>query len=215
VETLTEDRIRRLEEVNCNRISIGLEHGNEEFRKRVVGKSFSNQAIIDAFKILDRYSIPVTINNIIGFPGDTRELIFDTIELNRQLNCDSINAFYFMPYRGTAMRAECEAKGYINEESQTRGLMSGPIMNMPQLSNDDLLGLVRTFSLYVKFPKEEWPEIRVAEKFDEEGDAKSTQLSKRYYERFFDHDLKRTKKACFSSAIYRTPRQETEDIEPA
>lgn len=215
IETLSEYRIQKLEEVNCNRISIGLEHGNAEFRKKVVGKSFSNQAIIDVFKILDKYSIPVTINNMLGFPGETRELIFDTIELNRELGTDSINAFYFMPYRGTAMRVECEEKGYITEESQTKGLMSGPIMTMPQLPNDELLGLVRTFSLYVKFPIEEWPEIRIAEKFDDEGNAKFAEMSKRYYERFFDHDFKRTKKACFTTSIYRTARKETEDIAPA
>lgn len=214
VETLTEDRIRRLEQVNCNRISIGLEHGNEEFRRTIVGKNFSNRKIIEVFELLDKFSIPITINNILGFPGETRELVFDTIELNRKLGTDSVNAFYFMPYRGTAMRAECEAKGYITEESQTKGPMSGPIMNMPQLGNEELLGLVRTFSLYVKFPKDEWPEIRTAERFDEVGHAKFRELSKRYYERFFDQDFKRTRKACFSTAIYRRPRRETEDIVP-
>ena len=34
VETLTEDHVQQLENVGCNRISIGLEHGNEEFRKK-------------------------------------------------------------------------------------------------------------------------------------------------------------------------------------
>ncbi len=215
VETLTEDRIQRLEEVNCNRISIGLEHGNEDFRKKIVGKGFTNQEIVDIFKILDKYSIPVTINNILGFPDDTRELIFDTIELNRQLGSDSVNAFYFMPYRGTAMRAECEAKGYITKDTQTQGLASGPVMNMPQLSNDELMGLVRTFSLYAKLRKNEWDDIRVAEKFDEVGNHKFKELSKRYYERFFDHDFKRHKKACISTAIYRAPKQVTEDVAPA
>jgi len=215
IETLTEDRVQRLEQVNCNRISIGLEHGNEEFRKKIVGKGFSNKAIVDVFQILDRFSIPISINNIVGFPGETRELIFDTIELNRELGSDSVNAFYFMPYRGTAMRAECEEQGYIAEESQTKGVMSGPIMRMPQLDNDELMGLVRTFSLYVKFPKEEWPEVRIAERFNEEGDRKFAELSKLYHERFFDHDFKATKKACFTTSIYRTPRRETEDILPA
>jgi radical SAM superfamily enzyme YgiQ (UPF0313 family) len=215
VETLSEYRIQKLEHVNCNRISIGLEHGNAEFRKKVVGKGFSNQAIVDVFNTLDKYSIPVTINNMLGFPGETRELIFDTIELNRQLNTDSVNAFYFMPYRGTAMRAECEEKGYITDDSQTQTPMFGPIMKMPQLSNDMLLGLVRTFSLYVKFPKEDWPEIQIAEKFDEEGNAKFAQLSKRYHELFFDDDLKRSKKACFSTATYRLPKRGTEDVTPA
>ena len=54
-----------------------------------------SKSIIDVFKILDRYSIPITINNIMGFPDETRELIFDTIELNRQLGTDSVNAYIF------------------------------------------------------------------------------------------------------------------------
>ncbi len=215
IETLSEDRVRRLEEVNCNRISIGLEHGNEEFRKRIVGKGFTNAEIIDVFRMLDRHSIPITVNNILGFPDETRELVFDTIRLNRELGTDSVNAFYFMPYRGTAMRADCEAKGYITEASQTQGLMSGPIMRMPQLGNDELLGLVRTFSLYVKFPIEEWPEIRVAERFDEQGNRKFAELSARFHERFFDQDFKLARKACFTTSIYGTERRATEDIQPA
>ncbi|MDA1219917.1 MAG: radical SAM protein [Chloroflexi bacterium] len=215
VETLTEHRIQELERVGCNRISIGLEHGNEEFRKMIVGKGFSNQRILDVFKLLDRNSIPITINNIIGFPDETRELIFETIELNRQLGSDSVNAYIFTPYRGTGMYNDALSRGYLDPDAETNSIISGSILNMPSIGKDEILGLVRTFSLYVKFPKEEWPDIAAAEKFTEEGDAKFAELSKRYYERFFDHDFKRTKKACFSTRVYdgfRADKQDTEII---
>jgi anaerobic magnesium-protoporphyrin IX monomethyl ester cyclase len=215
VETLSDKRIQALERVNCNRISIGLEHGNEEFRRKIVGKGFANAQMIEVFKLLDNYSIPVTINNIIGFPGETRELIFDTIELNRELGTDSVNAFVFTPYRGTEMYKDAVAKGYIDSDAATNSLILGSILDMPTISKDELLGLVRTFSLYVKFPREEWPQIRVAEQFTPEGDAMFKELSRRYYERFFDHDFKWTKKACFSTRAYAGPpavKQLTEDI---
>ena len=214
IETLTEERVKALESVNCNRISIGLEHGNEEFRNNIVGKGFSNADIVRVFEILGRYSIPVTVNNILGFPGETRELIFDTIDLNRQLKSDSVNAFYFAPYHGTPMRQECEEKGYIERQTTARGVTVAAVMDMPQLSKDALLGLVRTFSLYSKFPRDEWPTIEVAERFDEAGNEAFRDLSKQYYERFFDDDFKRTRKACVSSAIYRSPKKITEDIIP-
>jgi len=215
IETLSEKRIRKMEEVNCNRMSVGLEHGNEEFRKKIVGKGFSNKQLLEAFELLNASSIPVTINNMLGFPGETRELVFDTIELNRQLGTDSVNAYYFTPYRGTPMRDDCIKAGYITEETETATPTGGsPVLNMPQLSNEEILGLVRTFSLYVKFPKEEWPLIRRAEKTDEEGNRIFADLSKLYYERFFDHDFKYTKKACFSTAIYTTPKRDTETITP-
>ena len=216
IETLTEERVRELERVNCNRISIGLEHGNEEFRKKIVGKGFKNQQIIDVFRMLDQFSIPITVNNILGFPGETRELIFDTIELNRALGTDSVNAFFFTPYRGTAMYKDAVEKGFLDGSSETNSLMTGSILKMPTISKDEILGLVRTFSLYVKFPKDEWPEIKLAEQFTPEGDAKFRELSGRFYERFFDHDFKWTKKACFSTRAYAGPppveKRATEDI---
>ena len=215
VETLSEHHVRQLEKVGCNRISIGLEHGNEEFRKRIVGKGFTNQSIIDLFQVLDKYSVPITINNILGFPDETRELIFDTIELNRQLGTDSVNAYIFQPYRGSAMFDDAISRGYIQPDSPTNSPILGSVLTMPTISQEELLGLVRAFSLYVKFPKEEWPQIAIAEKFTPEGDAMFVELSKRYYERFFDHDFKWTKKACISTRAYEGPgvtKQPTEII---
>jgi len=213
VETLSEHHIRELERVGCNRISIGLEHGNEEFRQRIVGKGFTNRRIVELFKVLDQYSVPITINNILGFPGETRELILDTIELNRQLGTDSVNAYIFQPYRGTAMFEDALSKGYIQQDSPTNSPVLGSVLNMPTISPEELLGLVRTFSLYVKFPREEWPEIALAESFTPEGDARFAELSKKYYERFFDHDFKWTKKACFSTRANNGPYVEKQPTE--
>ena len=215
VETLTEYHIEALERVGCNRISIGLEHGNEEFRKKIVGKGFTNKSITDLFEILDRYSVPITVNNIMGFPDETRELIFDSIELNRLIGTDSVNAYIFQPYRGSAMFDDALSRGYIQEDSSTNSPILGSVLTMPTITKDELLGLVRTFSLYVKFPREEWPDIAIAEKFTPEGDAMFAKLSERYYERFFDHDFKWTKKACISTRIYDGPvvdKQSTEII---
>ena len=212
VETLSEHHIQELERVGCNRISVGLEHGNEEFRNKIVGKGFSNQAIIDVFEILDRYSIPVTVNNIIGFTDETRELIFDTIELNRRLGTDTVNCFVFTPYLGTFMYDDAASRGYIDPGAEINHITHS-ILTMPTISKEELLGLLRTFSLYVKFPKEEWPQIALAEKLTPAGDEVFAELSKHYYERFFDHDFKWTKKACISTRVYDGPRVEKQPTE--
>lgn len=185
VETITNEKVKMLKEMNCDRISVGVEHGNEEFRKKILKKLMTNEQIIDAFKILKAYSIPVTVNNIIGFPDETRGMIFETIELNRNLNVDSINAFIFNPYRGTFLRKTCLEKGYIDEDTQTATLAKYSVLNMPQLKKEEIQGLLRTFCLYVKMPKEKWNYIKGAEKFDEEGNKIFKELSKEYYEKYF------------------------------
>lgn len=184
VETITEEKVNLLKEMNCNRMSIGVEHGNEEFRKNIVGKRNSNRQILNAFEILRRYEIPVSVNNMIGFPDETRKLIFDTIELNRKLNGDTVNAFIFVPYRGTELHKIAEAKGYIPQNFKT-GVIGTDVLNMPQISKEEVLGLQRTFCLYVKFPKSEWEEIKIAERFDKKGNNMFEKLRRIYYQRYF------------------------------
>ena len=127
----------------------------------------------------------------------------------------SVPAYIFTPYRGTSMYNDAASKGYLDPDAETNSIITQSILQMPTIGQEEIMGLVRTFSLYVKFPKEEWPEIELAEQFTPEGDAKFAELSGRYYERFFDHDFKRTKKGCFSTGAYNgavVDKQETEII---
>ncbi|MCX5696360.1 MAG: radical SAM protein [Candidatus Omnitrophica bacterium] len=185
VETISEDKIRLLKEMNCDRISIGIEHGNEEFRKKRLNKFFTNQQVINAFKLLDKYKIPVTVNNIIGFPDETRELAFDTIRLNRSITADSINAFFFVPYSGTPLRQYCIEKGFMSPDAQTNSLMRGSILDMPQFTPEEIEGLVRTFSLYVKMPESYYDKIKIAESINKDGDEMLAELREVYYKEYF------------------------------
>lgn len=186
IETVTEKRIKMLEDMNCDRISIGIEHGNEEFRKKILKKSFTNKQVIDAFRILERSRISITVNNIIGFPDETRELVFDTIKLNRCIRADSINAYFFVPYRGTPLRQYCIEKGYLDINAKTDTLMRGSILKMPQLPAEQIKGLVRTFPLYVKLPESYFDKIKVAEQLNEEGDKMLAGLREIYFKEYFN-----------------------------
>ena len=58
-------------------------------------------------------------------------------------------------------------------------------MKWDAITYEELKGLQRTFPLYVKMPKEEWDKVKIAEKFDEQGNEMFEQLRKLYYERYF------------------------------
>ncbi len=185
-ETITKERAELLKEINCHRISIGIEHGNEEFRRRVIGRKVSNKKIVEAFQSLDEVKIPVSANNIIGFPEETRELAIDTIRLNREIPYDTTNCYFYVPYRGAPLRDLCLKKGYITEDTQTTYLTKDTVLNMPQFTKEEIMGLKRTFALYTRFPESEYPKIRVAERFDEEGNKAFAELSEIYKEKYFD-----------------------------
>jgi len=185
IETITEKRIKLLENMNCDRISIGLEHGNEKFRKTMLKKAFTNKMVIDNFRLLAKSRIPVTVNNIIGFPDETRELVFDTINLNRKITADSINAFFFVPYSGTFLRQYSIEKGYIPADKSNFSPMIGSVLDMPQLTADQIMGLVRTFPLYVKMPREHFTKIAAAEQLNKEGNAAFLELSEVFFKQYF------------------------------
>ena len=190
IEGVDEENARLMEEAGCSSITVGIECGNEEFRKKVIHRMMSNQEIIDACKILKKTKIQISGNSIIGFPGETREMIFDTIELNRYLSLDNTMVHVFSPYRGTSLYDLSVEKGYIPKDHLAGDYRSDVTLNMPHLTKEELLGLHRTFAMYVKFPKDMWPEIKIAEKLDEEGNEKFKELSKIYKEKFFEKPLK-------------------------
>lgn len=169
-ETVTEAKLRKLKDVGLMRIAFGVEHGNPEFRRRVVSRHLSNQCMIDAFRIVKEVGVPFSVNNILGFPTETRELAMDTVELNLHFEADSTNAYSFSPFHGTPLRTMAEELGYIKPGTIVRSVTKKSMLNMPQFPPDEIEGLRRCFVLYTKMPKKYWPEIRKAEALTPEGD---------------------------------------------
>ena len=184
-ETITEYRAEKLKEIGCHRMSIGLEHGNDKFRRRVLKKKFDNSRIIKASEIIAKAGIPLTINNIIGFPDETRELVFDTIELNRNLAFDTVNAVPFAPFHGTPLHELCVERKYISRDFTCGSLNVDAPLDMPQLSREEIVGLKRTFTLYARMPKEYWTKIKRAEKNDTEGNKIFSELRRIYQKNYF------------------------------
>jgi len=188
-ETVIEERFRRLKEIGLLRVSFGIEHGNEAFREKHLARRVSNRTIVERLAILNRLGIPFSTNNILGFPHETRQLAFDTIELNRQVLADGYNAYSYTPFHGTPLRAQAEALGFIKPDSLASCITKPTILDMPQFSRDAIEGLRRCFVLYVKMPKERWSRIAQAEKLTPEGDRAWQELRDECREKYMGFDL--------------------------
>lgn len=184
IETISSDRLKKLKSINCNRISIGLESGSEYLRKKLLKRSYSNDYFVEKFKILSDANISVSINNIIGFPDETREQIFETIDLNRRLKAESFGAYIFQPYHGTDLKKYCVEKGYIPEDYIAGDFHLDSSLTMPHIAKEEILGLQRTFTLYARLPKRYYNDIKIAEKFDRKGDDKFAELARLYYQEY-------------------------------
>jgi len=176
-ETISVWDIENLQEIGCHRMSIGIESGNEEFRYKSLKRNYTNEQVLKAVNIVTKYGIEFSVNNMIGFPDETREMIFDTIELNRQFKADSHTVSIFQPFMGTELYDYAVEKGYYNSKGLGIQSFSEPVMTMPHLSNEEIVGLYRTFNLYLKADKSMYPEIRKAEALDEAGNERFFSLS--------------------------------------
>ncbi|MEK7078177.1 MAG: radical SAM protein [Patescibacteria group bacterium] len=186
-ETVVERRIKKLKDVGIHRMGFGIEHGNFQFRKDVVDRRYTNELVIARMRILVEQGVEFSVNNIIGFPDETRELSFDTIELNRHIPSDTMSCSIFVPFHGTRLRELCVEKGYIHPDviCPTNSDDTVLIMPPPFMSKEQMKGLRRVFAMYVKFPKERWPEIRQAEELTPEGDEVWEKLRKEFVKTFF------------------------------
>lgn len=186
-ETITEYRAAGLEDMNMLRMNIGIEHGNYEYRKNYLKRNVKDEVQIKAFEIASQHKYVSCANSIIGMPDETRELIFDTIDFVRKLpsNIDATGAFIFAPYHGTPLRDLAIEKGYINEEEIcSLSNTSSSMLRMPTISRDEIQGIARVFSFYIKFPKERWGDIKIAEKFDKQGDEMFKKLGHEFDEKY-------------------------------
>ena len=147
-ETINDYNMKKLAEVGLDRISFGVEHGNEKFRREILDRKWSNEQIIRKLKIPHKYGIAFSVNNITGFPKETKKLAFDTIELNRNIDSDNANIHTFVPFRGTPLRKLCEELGFIKPETITICLLADQIMNMPQYPPHDIKGITKCLNLY-------------------------------------------------------------------
>jgi radical SAM superfamily enzyme YgiQ (UPF0313 family) len=185
-EDITEKHLAMLKEVGTYRISFGLEHGNEKFRKEKLLRNISNEKMIEKSEIVAKVGIPYSVNVIIGMPEETRDLVFDTIRLNRQLGgFDFAAPNIFTPYDGTPLRDKALEKGWLDPTLQTNSFVGYSLLRMPPpyLQPEEMLGLQRTYNFYVAFPEDRWPEIRRAETFDTEGNEVFELLREEFFKK--------------------------------
>ena len=86
----------------CELVRFGLETGNEEFRIKVLNKKIKNKDFIEGADILKKYNIRYSMAMMLGLPGETLDLSWETIEMARRISSKkSVHAVnIFKPFPG-------------------------------------------------------------------------------------------------------------------
>jgi len=182
-ETCTPEMMQRLKEVGAYRISFGIEAGNEQYRKKVLRRNVSNANLRKSFDMLADSGIAFSLNLIIGMPGETRDMVMDSIEFCRTIRgFDTLTVSIFTPYAGTVLRDVAVKNDWLDSNYITKHTTSSSDLRMPPpyLSSKEIDKLMRVLPLYVYFPKSDWKDIERAEIDDDEGNRLLKQYSEIY-----------------------------------
>lgn len=131
---ITEERIKKLKEANCRCLSVGVESGNVAMRQKILKKNISNETYIKAARLIRKYDIKLRISNILFLPGETIEMAFETLALNRQMRPDAPWPFTLQPYPGTEIYRYAVENGFLDknfsfDDIDPLGMIDSPLVS--------------------------------------------------------------------------------------
>lgn len=112
-DSLTDDVVKMMKRSRCESISMGVEVG-DDYTLGEIGKGETTETIAKAAGILNDNGMPWKAYSIIGFPSDTEELIFRSMEFIKNLRPSRITLNFFTPYKGTELYDTVDKLGMIN-----------------------------------------------------------------------------------------------------
>jgi radical SAM superfamily enzyme YgiQ (UPF0313 family) len=133
----------------------------------VLNRPVKNRKIEEVFDVFHRSDVFPSAFAMIGLPFETRELVFDTIEMFRRCRPTTYAVGIFQPFLGSKLRQMCTDEGFFDDTNDTYNYpASTSILTMPQFPKEEIEKLYRTFYLYTKVPKDKFPLVEQAEKDD-------------------------------------------------
>jgi radical SAM superfamily enzyme YgiQ (UPF0313 family) len=148
VEYLTDEMVKNLKAAGCYRIAMGIEQGDEKFRKEVLNRRMSNEKIERGFILAKNAGLKTKSFNIVGFPFETYDIHMETVNINRKVQPSSLVVYIFEPYPGTPLYDVCIKNHFIEEENEDKEFISrtDTILYMPQFPRKQILNCYRNFA---------------------------------------------------------------------
>ncbi|HOW18420.1 MAG TPA: radical SAM protein, partial [Phycisphaerae bacterium] len=114
VQAFSEPVARALSEAPCMIVKFGVESGSDELRRKVLDRTMSNQAIIDAFDLCHQYGLHTSAFLMFGLPFETRAMMEETIDLMARIKPGRMRWAIFFPFPGTKSYAICQLGDLID-----------------------------------------------------------------------------------------------------
>lgn len=144
VSRVSPELLATMRDANCQQVFFGVESGCQKILD-AVNKGTTVEQNRRAIKMAKDAGLFVAISVIIGYPGETRDMLMQTIDLVRKAEPDDVYICVATPYPGTELRRLVEEMGYEISNDWGRYDTTTPIFKNPNLSAEDIRKLRTSF----------------------------------------------------------------------
>ncbi|MHB0866600.1 MAG: B12-binding domain-containing radical SAM protein [Thermoleophilia bacterium] len=163
-ETVDDGIMALLASAGANCVSFGLESGNEQYRRQMLKRNTRQEQVVSSVADARRHGIKTFAFVMIGLPGETRELIQDTIELIHLVDPDVFQVTIFYPFEGTPFYDYCLERGMLDaDHERPTEIWKGSVLKQPQLPSDYLVRVRALMLVFAQRNRRWWPLARFLE----------------------------------------------------
>lgn len=145
LDKLSIDKLQIFKKSGCHWMGIGVESGSQKILD-LMNKGITIEQANSVIKKLRSCGIMPAPSFIIGYPGETRETIRDTIDFCKYNMLPYLRFNYLMPLPGTKVYDEAISLGFIKDEIEYWKKLENPfhehiIINMTDIPTMELIKL--------------------------------------------------------------------------
>ena len=170
-KTVTKEKVKLLESMNCVSCTMAIETGDSKLRKDLLKRIDSESDIIRAFNLFKDFGIRTSCFIMLGIPFENRNTYEKTIELIKKANVQYPIATFFFPFEKTELREISIKEGFYNPDDEEYNVYKSdfPALHFDCLTKDELIQMRKVFVLYSKLPNVYKKYIKRSEKLDPVG----------------------------------------------
>ena len=147
-DVVTKEVLSKMAKAHCDETMFGVESGCQRMRD-VLRKRVSTEQCENAIKWAKDVGIFVTVSVILGYPGETKETLQETLDFVRRVEPDDVWLCHATPYPGTCLREIVEKNGWKMSDKWELYNTMNPIFEDPLLPSSKIAEMRKDF--YNKF----------------------------------------------------------------
>ncbi|MBF0146552.1 MAG: B12-binding domain-containing radical SAM protein [Magnetococcales bacterium] len=128
-ELIRENRVRDLKEAGAWSCSIGIESGDEEFRKLILKRNMPDRKILDSYRLMREYGIRTHAFVMMGMPDQSEAVMRESIRLLQTIQPDSAQATTFYPLPATQLYGRVMEMGLFDPKVRPSNYYSLSALN--------------------------------------------------------------------------------------